>query len=226
MTSKCQQNLFRTANINYVLIGALLSASIISHLIANRLVGIVGFPVIPATFSYMLVFSLSDILASLNSRRFVIFVLLGEAVTNLVWFSFIMGVTSAPEPEFFALGQSYQDVFGSVPQLYLANLGGGLIISIIDILLFSHWYKTKKFTFFKASFFSTIVSISVYTYFTDYFGFRGNYPDHVMLLAHVNAITNVICVFCYSVISAWAMKHILNYVHQQDTNSGVYHDQV
>ena len=202
----------RTANINYMLIGTLLSCSIISHLIANRLIWIAGYPVIPATFSYMLVFSLFDMLAGLNGRRFVIYVLFAEAFINLAWLGFVSLINASPEPDFFTLGQSFRDVFSSVPHIYMANLGGGLIIGIIDVLLFSHWYTKKKMTFFKASFFSTILSICLYTYFTDYFGFKDSYPNHVMLLAHVNTVTNVICVFFYSVLSAWLMKHIGRYI--------------
>ncbi|MBM7070751.1 VUT family protein [Shewanella sp. 202IG2-18] len=217
--------ILKRSYINYLLIGLLITSSIASHLMANRLLDIFGFPVIPATFTYMLVFSLSDMLAALNPRRFVVCVLVGEALANLYWVGFATGVNASPAPEFFQLSQSYQDVFGSVPQLFLANLGGGLIISILDIFLFSHWYRVKKHSFFRASLFSTVVSISAYTYFTDYFGFKGSYPHHVLTLAHVNTITNMMFVLVYSIISAYLMKHIIKYI--KSSNIGEYqHDSV
>ncbi len=198
--------------VNYVLISMLLTASIVSHLIAARFVDIGGYPVIPATFTYMLVFSLSDMLAGINGRKFVILVLLGETIVNLAMVATTTAVNATPEPAFFHYGQAYHEVFGGVPQLYIANLGGGLIIGVLDILLFSHWYRVKRMSFFSASFLSTILSLSIYTYFTDYFAFRDNYPEQVHLLAQVNIVTNFACVFCYSVISAWVMTKIARYI--------------
>ncbi len=214
----------RTSKVNYVLIGLLLTVSIVSHLVANRLVLIFDYPIIPSTFTYMAVFSLSDMLASFNSRRFVVLVLLGEAAANLIWLAVVTSVNVAPEPEFFHLGQAYLDVFGSVPKLYAANLCGGLIIGILDMFLFSHCYRVKKLSFFKASLLSTIISISTYTYFTDYFAFKDSYPDHVMMLAHVNTVTNILSVFCYSIVSALVMKKILNYI--KSTDEGACYDPV
>lgn len=219
--------ILHTSYVNYVLIGLLITSSIASHLMANRLILIFGYPVIPTTFTYMLVFSLSDMLAALNKRKFVVFVLVGEALVNLYCLAFATTVNNASAPEFFLFKQSYQDVFGDIPQLYLSNLGGGLIISILDIFLFSHWYRVKKLSFFKASFFSTIVSISAYTYFTDYFAFKSRYPDQVILMAHVNTVTNLMCVLVYSVISAYLMKRIIKYIRSNSNLSRDYqHDSI
>ncbi|RLV60404.1 hypothetical protein D5018_07030 [Parashewanella curva] len=226
-TASEYQKMLRTTKLNYILIGLLITTSITSHLIANRFIVLFGYPVIPATFTYMLVFSLSDMLAALNNRRFVVWVLVGEALANSYWLMAATGVDISPAPDFFPLAQSYHDVFGSVPELFLANLGGGLIIGIIDILLFSHWYQVKQYPYFKSTLFSTLVSISAYTYFTDYFGFKGNYPESVFLLAHVNIVTNVLCVIVYSILSTLAMKAIREYISTNQPTAGVQaHDPV
>ena len=218
--------ILRTSYVNYVLIGLLITTSIASHLLANRLVLIFDYPVIPATFTYMLVFSLSDMLAALNKRRFVVCVMVGEAVANMYCLAFATSVNASAAPDFFLFKQSYLDVFGNVPQLFIANLGGGLIISILDIFLFSHWYRVKKMSFFKASLFSTIVSISAYTYFTDYFAFNSSYPQKELLMANVNTITNVTSVFVYSIISAYLMKRIVKFIRSNNLSRGFQHDSV
>lgn len=64
-----------------------------------------------------------------------------------------------------------------------------------------------------ASFSSSIITISCYTYVTDYFGFRNAYPDHVLELTIINLVTNFITLLGYSLVGQLAVYAIQRYIN-------------
>lgn len=204
----------KTAKINYVLLTLILVVSCAAHTVANRLVEINGYPIIAAGFIYMQVFILSDVLASYNPRKLVIFFLFLEALFNLFFIAYSTKISSMPFPEYFSQAEAYVTVFGPIPVLYVANLGGTFISAVIDLYIFKYLYNTRKWMFAPSSFLSSIFTISCYTYITDYFGFRDTYPEHVMELTHINLITNFITLFIYAILGQFLVKGIQKYLNR------------
>lgn len=204
----------RTSKVNYVLLALMLAISCSAHTVTNRLVIVHGFPIIAAGFIYMQVFILTDILASFNSRKLVIFFLVLEALFNLFFVSFATKISAMPYPDYFSNADAYTTVFGPIPMLYLANLGGTFISAVLDLYIFKYLYIKKQWMFAPASFFSSIFTISCYTYITDYFGFRNTYPDHVMELTHINLLTNFITLFFYAIIGQFLVVSIQKYLNR------------
>lgn len=204
----------RISKINYILLALMLAVSCSAHTVANRLVDIYGYPIIAAGFIYMQVFILSDILASYNPRKLVIFFLFIEAMFNLFFVSYATKISNMPYPSYFSHAEAYNTVFGPIPVLYLANLGGTFISAVLDLYIFKYLYNQRKWMFAPSSFLSSIFTISCYTYITDYFGFRNTYPEHVMELTHINLITNFITLFIYAIIGQFAVMQIQKYLNR------------
>lgn len=203
----------KITKINYALLTLLLAVSVSAHAIANRLVMINEYPIIAAGFIYMSVFILTDVLATFNSRKLVIYILLLEAGLNLFFIIYTTTISSMNYPSYFLNSEAYNTVFGPIPMLYLANLGGTFISAVIDLYIFKYLYNTRKWIFSIASFSSSIITISCYTYITDYFGFRETYPEHVMTLTHINLITNFITLLGYAILGqflVWGIQKHLN----------------
>lgn len=203
----------RVAKINYVLIALYLSISITAHAIANRLVVVDDYPIISAGFVYMAVFVMTDIFASFNPRKLVIMIIFLEAISNLIFITYTNIISSMAHPAYFHHAQAYTTVFSPIIILYIANLGGTLIAAVVDLFIFYYLYKQRGWPFFLSSFLSSIVTISCYTYVTDYFGFRDSYPHHVILLTDVNLMTNFITLAFYAVVGQFVVlliQKILN----------------
>lgn len=203
----------RLSKVNYVLLALLLVVSCSAHTVANRLVELGGYPIIAAGFIYMQVFIISDVLASYNPRRLVIFFLIIEALFNLFFVTYANKISSMPSPNYFSHADAYITVFGPIPMLYLANLGGTFISAVLDLYIFNYLYNTRKWMFALSSFLSSIFTISCYTYVTDYFGFRDTYPEHVMELTHINLITNFITLFLYAILGQGLVVAIQKYLN-------------
>lgn len=204
----------RVAKANYVLLTFYLAISVTAHVIANRLVLIEGEPIISAGFIYMAVFVLTDVFASFNPRRLVIFIICLEALFNLFFIAYTNIIANMPYPEYFQHAQAYKIVFNPVIILYIANLGGTLVAAILDLFIFYYLYKTRGWMFFIASFCSSIVTISCYTFVTDYFGFRGTYPNHVMELTYINLATNFVTLLGYAMIGQFLVSQIYKYLNR------------
>lgn len=204
----------RIAKTNYILLALMLVISCSAHVIANRLVIINKYPIIAAGFIYMGVFIISDVLASYNPRKLVIFFLVIEALFNLFFVLYVTKISNMPYPSYFSNADAYVTVFGPIPTLYLANLGGTFISAVIDLYIFNYLYNNKKWMFAPSSFLSSIFTISCYTYITDYFGFRNTYPEHVMELTHINLITNFITLFIYALIGQILVTSIQKYLNR------------
>jgi uncharacterized PurR-regulated membrane protein YhhQ (DUF165 family) len=199
----------KTAKVNYILLTIYLAISVSAHAIANRLVLIGDVPIISAGFIYMSVFVLTDVFASFNPRKLVIFIITLEAIFNLFFISYTNIISSLPYPAYFQSADAYKAVFSPIIILYIANLGGTFISAIVDLFIFYYLYRKKNWMFFAASFCSSIITISCYTYVTDYFGFRNSYPDHVLELTFVNLLTNFITLLAYSIIG----QFLVNFIH-------------
>lgn len=204
----------RVSKINYIILALMLAVSCAAHTVANRLVDVGGYPIISAGFIYMQVFILSDVLASYNPRKLVIFFLILEALFNLFFVSFSTKISSMPYPDYFSNAEAYTTVFGPIPVLYLANLGGTFISAVIDLYIFKYLYNKKKWLFAPSSFLSSIFTISCYTYITDYFGFRNTYPEHVMELTQINLITNFITLLIYAILGQFTVVAIQKYLNR------------
>lgn len=202
----------KTAKVNYVILTIMLAISVSAHAIANRLVEINGYPIIAAGFIYMSVFVITDIFACFNSRKFVIFVLVLEAFFNLFFVLYTTNISGLPYPNYFPNSEAYKIVFQPIAILYIANLGGTFVSAVVDLYIFKFLYNRKKWMFFTSSFFSSIVTISCYTYITDYFGFRELYPDNVIQLTHVNLCTNFITLLIYALIGQFIVSSINRYL--------------
>lgn len=203
----------RTAKINYILLTFYLAVSVTAHAIANRLVLVDNFPIISAGFIYMSVFVLTDVFASFNPRKLVIMVISLEAIFNLFFVLYTNFISNMAYPQYFEYANSYKQVFNPIITLYVANLGGTFISAVIDLFIFYYLYKNKNWPFFLASFCSSIITISIYTYVTDYFGFRNSYPNDVLELTLINLITNFITLFLYSILGqilVYQIQKILN----------------
>jgi uncharacterized PurR-regulated membrane protein YhhQ (DUF165 family) len=203
----------RVAKINYVLLTIYLAISVTAHAIANRLVIIGGFPIISAGFIYMAVFVLTDVLASFNPRRLVIFIISLEAIFNLFFIVYTNIISNMPYPPYFQNANAYTEVFSPIIILYAANLGGTFIAAVIDLFIFYYLYKQRQWMFFLASFCSSIVTISCYTYVTDYFGFRYSYPDHVLELTFINLLTNFTTLLVYSILGQFLVNYIQKFLN-------------
>lgn len=199
----------RVAKVNYILLTIYLAVSVSAHAIANRLVLIGDYPIISAGFIYMSVFVLTDVFASFNPRKLVIFMISLEAIFNLFFISYTNMISSMSFPSYFENASAYETVFSPIIILYIANLGGTFISAVVDLFIFYYLYKKKNWMFFMASFCSSIITISCYTYVTDYFGFRNSYPDHVLELTFINLLTNFITLLCYSILG----QFLVNFIH-------------
>ncbi|HEY2566751.1 MAG TPA: VUT family protein [Candidatus Aquirickettsiella sp.] len=205
----------RAAKINYILLTLYLSLSISAHAIANRLVLIDGYPIISAGFIYMSIFILTDVFASFNPRKLVIMMIVLEALSNLIFIVYTNWVSGMPYPVYFHHAEAYTAVFRPIIILYLANLGGTFIAAVVDLFIFYYLYKNKRWPFFIASFLSSIVTISCYTFITDYFGFRHSYPEHVFLLTNINLITNFITLAFYAIVGQFAVMFIQRMLNRE-----------
>ena len=203
----------RVAKTNYVLLAFYLSLSISAHAIANRLVMVGGYPIISAGFIYMSIFILTDIFASFNPRKLVIMMIMLEAFANLLFITYTNWISGMPYPSYFHHAEAYTIVFRPIIILYLANLGGTLIAAIVDLFIFYYLYKNRQWPFFIASFLSSNVTISCYTFITDYFGFRHSYPEHVFLLTNVNLITNFITLAFYAIVGQFVVMFIQKFLN-------------
>lgn len=203
----------RTAKVNYVLLTIFLAISVSAHAIANRLVIVEGYPIISAGFIYMAVFVLTDVFATFNSRKLVIFIIAMEAIFNLFFVSYTNIISNMPYPPYFQNAAAYTQVFNPIIVLYAANLGGTFIAAVVDLFIFYYLYKQRHWMFFLASFCSSIITISCYTYVTDYFGFRNSYPDHVLELTFINLLTNFITLLSYSILGQFLVSFIQRYLN-------------
>jgi len=203
----------RIAKTNYILLSVYLAISVTAHAIANRLVVIHGFPIISAGFIYMAVFVLTDVFASFNPRRLVVLIISLEAIFNLFFIGYTNIISNMPYPSYFQNAEAYTEVFSPIVVLYIANLGGTFLSAIIDLFIFYYLYKQRQWMFFLASFCSSIITISCYTYVTDYFGFRNSYPDHVLELTFINLLTNFITLLGYSVLGQFLVNFIQGYLN-------------
>ena len=112
----------KVAKINYILLTLYLAISVTAHAIANRLVIIGEFPIISAGFIYMAVFVLTDVFASFNSRRLVIFIISLEAIFNLffiVYTNIISNMPSLPTSKMRMPIQKYLALINTVIQAIL-----------------------------------------------------------------------------------------------------------
>jgi uncharacterized membrane protein YeaQ/YmgE (transglycosylase-associated protein family) len=110
---------------------------------------------------------------------------------------------------------AYEIVFSPILILYFANLAGTFISAIVDLSIFYYFYKKLKWQFFFASFLSSIITISAYTWITDYFGFRHTFPRHVIELTTYNLMTNFITLLIYSIIGQLLVLCIFKYLNRK-----------
>lgn len=204
----------RTAKTNYVLLTLYLAISVTAHAIANRLVLMHGFPIISAGFIYMAVFVLTDVFASFNPRKLVIFIISLEALFNLFFILYTNWITSLSFPPYFHHAEAYDLVFHPIIPLFIANLGGTFIAAVLDLFIFYYLYQKKKWMFFLSSFSSSILTISCYTFVTDYFGFKQSYPEDVYTLTAINLFTNFITLLAYSVLGQFLVAYIHKYLNK------------
>ena len=120
-----------------------------------------------------------------------------------------------PYPAYFQNANSYTEVFSPIIVLYAANLGGTFIAAVVDLFIFYYLYKQRQWMFFLASFCSSIITISCYTYVTDYFGFRHSYPEHVLELTFVNLVTNFITLLGYSILGQFLVNFIQRFLNRK-----------
>jgi len=204
----------KISTINFFLLAIYITVSITAHTIANRLIMLDGYPIISAGLIYMSVFVLTDVFAAFNSRRFVITVIFLEALCNLIFISYTNWISHLPSPAFFHHSAEYTAVFSPLFILFFANLIGTIIAAILDLFVFYYLYINRKWPFVFASFFSSFIILSCYTYVTDYFGFRHSYPAHVFQLTFINLITNLMTLAAYALVGQVIVWGIHRYVSQ------------
>lgn len=202
----------KISTINCFLLAIYITVSITAHTIANRLIILDAEPIISAGLIYMSVFVLTDIFAAFNSRRFVIMVIFIEAFCNLIFISYTNWISHLPSPTFFHHAAEYKAVFSPLFVLFFSNLVGTIVAAILDLFVFYYLYINRKWPFVFASFFSSFIILSCYTYITDYFGFRHSYPAHVFQLTFINLITNLITLAGYSILGQCIVWGISRYV--------------
>lgn len=137
----------RIARCNYILLAVYLAISVTAHAVANRLVLIHGYPIISAGFIYMAVFVLTDIFASFNTQKFVIFMICLEAFFNLFFIGCTNFITHMPYPNYFHEAQADNTVFNPIVILYIANLGGTFIAAVVDLFIFYYLYLKRRWIF-------------------------------------------------------------------------------
>ena len=152
---------------------------------------------------------------SFNPRKLVILIITLEAFFNLFFVAYTNVISNMPYPDYFQYAGAYKDVFGPIAILYVANLGGTFIAAVVDLFIFYYLYKERQWMFFLASFCSSIITISCYTYVTDYFGFRNSYPDHVLELTFINLLTNFMTLLAYSILGQFLVNYIQRILNNQ-----------
>jgi uncharacterized PurR-regulated membrane protein YhhQ (DUF165 family) len=163
----------------------------------------------------MSVFVLTDMFASFNSRKFVMMIIGLEALANLFFISFTNWINRMPYPDYFHHAAAYNAVFNPIIALYVANLIGTFIAAALDLFIFYYLYKKRNWSFFIASFCSSILTISCYTVVTDYFAFKDSYPTHFGLLTHINLVTNFITLALYAILGQIAVSLLQRYLHKK-----------
>lgn len=198
------------AKINYVLLASFLAISVTSHVIAYRLVSIEDIPLIPSSFVYMAAFVITDVFACFNSRKFVIFIILLEALVNLFFIIITNIVIRLPAPAILHDTSAYANVFTPVFTLYISNLIGTFIAFLIDLFIFYFLYKKQQWNFLSASLLSSLLAICFYTFLTDLLAFFHLYPYLVWKLASINLLTNVLSLLLYSLLGQLVVIWIKN----------------
>lgn len=210
----CSEAIRRVSRVNYILICLFVSLSITSHLIAYRLVSVLGFSIFPSSLTYMLCFVMVDIMSSYNPVRFMWLVISMESIANLIMVSVTHFVIYAPHPEFFIDSSSYIDVFSPVSRLYWANIVGGFIGFAFNSLIFIYFYRKRKMPFIMASILSSLSVVVVYTTITDYFAFDYLYKSHISELVFVNIVSNLFFIVVFSIPSRIAVRKITGYINR------------
>ncbi|MFI0488291.1 MAG: VUT family protein [Yersinia sp. (in: enterobacteria)] len=188
---------------NHITLFLLLSFSMTSHLIAYRLIDVVGLPVIPSSLTYMICFVIIDIAATFNNRGFLLFIIALETIANLIMLSITNIVTNMPAPEILINKGSYNDVFNPITTIYFANILGSLVAFSLDALIFFHLYNKKKMSFFESSIISSLIIVTIYTIITDCFAFKEMYPKNLVSITTVNIFTNLIFISILTVCAKY-----------------------
>ncbi|MEE9451232.1 MAG: VUT family protein [Gammaproteobacteria bacterium] len=203
----------RLSKVNLYLLAIYLGISITAHVIANRLILVHGYPVISAGLIYMMIFVLTDVFTTFNSRKFAIMIIFLESMANLFLVSFTIFINNQPHPDFFLYAEEYKIVFSPLLILVIANICGSAIAALVDVFIFYYLYRVQRWMFFLASFLSSIITVTTYTYITDYFGFRNSFPEHVLQITHVNIASNFITLLIYSFIGQILVYCIHRYLN-------------
>lgn len=181
----------RLARINYAFLCLFICLSMVSHLIAFRLVEIWGVPLFPSSLTYMMCFVIIDILATYNTVKFLWMVVIIESAANLILITTSHQVIYAPHPNFFTDADAYVVVFSPIVTLYVSNLIGSFIGFALNTILFIFFLKAKKLSFIISSFLSSFIVVIIYTTTTDYLSFSSQYPKQVTDLTLFNIISNL-----------------------------------
>lgn len=203
----------RTEIINYALLALYLSISITCHAIANRLVIIGSYPIFASGLVYMTVFVLTDVLASFNSRKLVIYFIFLEALSNLFFMGYTHYINTLPFPDFFEHAAAYETVFNPVAVLYFSNLVGNVVSSLIDLYIFFYLYRKIKLGFLLASIISSSFTIFLYTIVTDVLAFRESFPDQYIRLTTINIFSNLVTVIIFAFIGQFVVSRIQKYIN-------------
>ena len=211
----------KVARVNYVLLAFFLAVSVTSHLIAFRLTLLDHYALIPASFIYMSAFVLTDVFAAYNSRKFVVLVLILEAFVNLFFMVVTNIVVRLPYPGYLRNVHAFNDVFSPIMILFLANLAGTFVAFLLDVFVFYYFYRTKKLPFLVSSLISSVSTILLYTFITDYFAFKQFYPLHIYQLIFANIVTNFIVLAVYTVLGQILLTYIFRYLNRYSESPGI-----
>lgn len=205
----------KLSGVNYVLLTLFISLSIISHLIAFRLVKVGDFTVFPSSFTYMMCFIIVDIISSYNSKKFILLALSLEAVMNFLMLVITGIVIKLPCPDYLHNPEFFTAVFTPIQSLFFANLLGSFIAFSIDSAIFYYMYKVKKYSFLISSITSSFFIIIIYTIITDYYAFKDFYTEHLNELIVTNIITNLLSVIVYAILSRYLVASIFKYLNNK-----------
>ncbi len=204
----------KVSKINYIILTLFITLSIISHIIAFRLIEINNYSIFPSSFTYMACFVLVDVMASYNSRKFIILAIILEGVMNFLMLLITNLICQLPHPEYVNNTQAFIDVFTPIKYLFFANLLGSFIAFLFDSTIFYYLYKSKNYSFITSSIISSLAIILIYTVITDYYAFKLFYSDHIYELIITNIVTNLISIVVYAILSRWLVINIFNYLNK------------
>lgn len=211
---------YKLLKVNIIMLYVILLSSIISHMIAGKIISIFGIPIISSTFTYMFVISSIYFVRAYSSIKNALILIFFEITFIGIFSTFNNYISNFKSPEWVIFNEhNFGYVMHTVQKLYFDNLIGFIALIIVDLLLFSFlfsrvFYKFRlRVNYFLSTIITMLITLSIYTYITDYLFFHNYYPNQWFYLTNINFISNAILVAMYSMFFSIILKNTIKYIN-------------